>query len=168
MWSPTFDIGFDAFGLVGAAAEGGIDVEVGYNAEVGFKIDKQHGVSILLNADDSGNPELEAGISLALQDGTKLELDLFFLKLAAINQDTDGDGNKTIVSASASVDFGFAGDEVPILDLLDIDLTPALSAEVFVDLRLEATVEGNKNLPSIRADLLMGWEYELGGPIATP
>ncbi|MDQ3439931.1 MAG: hypothetical protein M3478_06225, partial [Planctomycetota bacterium] len=177
-WNPTFDIGFDAFGLVGAAASGGIDLTLAYHAEVGVKLDKQHGFSILLNpaggspdlpsTPASGqDPELEAGVTLALQDNTSLSLDLFFLTLSATNQDTDGNGKSTEFSGAAALDFDFGGAfEVPLLDITTIGVTPSIAMDVEVDLRLNAGIGDNPNLPSIRADLVADWKFDLTKPEA--
>ncbi|HEV2293601.1 MAG TPA: hypothetical protein VGR35_07085 [Tepidisphaeraceae bacterium] len=177
-WNPTFDIGFDAFGLVGAAAEGGIDLTLAYHAEVGVKLDKQHGFSILLNPAGGSpdlpgtpatgqDPELEAGVTLALQDNTKLSLNLFFLTLSAANQDTDGDGKKTQFEGAAALDFDFGGaSDVPLLELTNIGITPALAMNVLVDMRLNAGLGDNPNLPSIRADLVADWGFDLSKPEA--
>ena len=172
-WNPTFDIGFDAFGLVGAAATGGIDLTLAYHAEIGIKLDKQHGFSILLNApggspdlpdtpDDGEDPELEANVSLGFQDGTELELNLFFLTLTATDEDTDGENGSTHFSGHAAVDFDFGGsDEVPLLKLTEIDISPSLGMDIFVDVRLRAGFGDNPNLPTIRADFVADWGFTL-------
>ena len=51
-----FNLGFNALDLVGASTAGSISLGLGFDVELGLKLDKPHGVSLVLNDDSVGTP----------------------------------------------------------------------------------------------------------------
>ncbi len=172
-----FDLGFDALKILTAEGEGGINLGVEFDVEFSLELNKQEGIKLILNEasevtpdlSDPNNsimvdPELELKLTVELTPDTSANVSLFFLKLG-------------LSEAPGGADTGFTGvlyldlskgtdTEVPLAELLALEVTPNFQADIQVDLRLNAGVGGigaglNTNLPSIRADLRVDWDFAI-------
>ena len=77
-----FDLGLDLGFLGFEVTNGGVDLNLGYSFDVGFRIDKHQGFTLLLN-DDPADPEIALNLGVGLQPGTEIKANLFFLTIKA-------------------------------------------------------------------------------------
>jgi Ca2+-binding RTX toxin-like protein len=177
-----FDLGINAFGLVSADANGAVELEAKFDAEFGLEVNKQDGVNLLLNETDANSipdlvkaadpnatptgqdPELEIGLSAHLKENTTAKVKLFFLQLGISERPG---GVETGFKGNLFLDLESSSNKVPLAQVLSLDLHPSLTAQVDVDLTLDAGIGGNKglntNFPSVAADLAVDWSYNLQG-----
>ena len=167
-----FDLGFNGLGLVGFQTTGAVELKLEYSIDLAFEISKAGGFSFLLDTgpvapgDLADTKELELELDAGFTDGTKVNANLFFLTLEGVNADSNGDGKFTSISGDASVDLVGSGGKVSITDLGSLEFKPEVNASAQVDLGLTTgittgAIEPNQNLPSIKADLLVLWTFNL-------
>jgi Ca2+-binding RTX toxin-like protein len=160
----NFDLGLDAI-VFDVSTSGGLELVLDYDIQIGLEVDKATGVAFLLN-DDPNDPEIELTAAVQLQDGTELSVELFFLEIAA-RENPGGDPlDKTQLSGNLDINLSGVSDpaklrldeitSTPFNNLIDI----AMNITAMIDLELEAGTV-NPDLPSVKADLFVDWEFNV-------
>src|SRR5262249_35139905 len=169
-----FDLGINALGLAWADAMGAVELQTKFDAEFGLEVNKQDGVSLLLNETNANSipdlvkaadptasptgqdPELEIGLTARLKENTTAKVKLFFLQLGTCERPG---GVETGFKGNLFLDLEHPGGKVPLAQVPSLDLNPSLTAKVDVDQTLDAGIGGNKglntNFPSVAADLVV-------------
>jgi hypothetical protein len=128
------DLGFNGLGLVGFQLDGGIDIELGYTIDLGFKIDKQNGFTLLLN--NTAAPEMQFSASVSLQNNTTFDAQLFFLKLRGTDGNFDSDPQTTGISGTFTLDLTAPGNKAPISDIGLIGFKPSFNLVADIEMQL--------------------------------
>ncbi|HZN64477.1 MAG TPA: hypothetical protein VFB66_04195, partial [Tepidisphaeraceae bacterium] len=159
-----FDLGFDGLGLVGFHTQGNVELNLTWSVDLAFEISKTGGFTVLLDSNPfnpNDTDEVAVGVVANLSPGATLNANLFFLALEA----TDRNGLSNL-HANAVLDIEKAGDRLPINDFSGIKFKPALSGGMLIDLALRTgistgAITPNSNLPSMQADLLVDWGFNI-------
>ncbi|MAE63770.1 MAG: hypothetical protein CMJ18_05815, partial [Phycisphaeraceae bacterium] len=165
-----FDLGLDGVAL-NVQTEGGVELELAYDIQIGFGLSKTQGAFFIV---DDTAPEISLTAAAQLQDGTELDLELFFLGVTAKEREDDPqdpdpmrDGVNTGITGEVTIQFmepaGTTMDErVTFAEIGSSSLgelfAPALDLDVFVDLELSAGIGVDDNLPRIEVDFWLNWE----------
>ena len=159
-----FDLGFDGLGIVGFQTSGAVEITLDWSVDLAFELSKAGGFTLLLDSNPL-NPgdtkEVEFEIVAGFTPGTKLNANLFFLALEAVDR-----GN-THLSGGAALDIVKAGGRLPVSEFGTAKFNPLLDADVIIDLALKTgfstgAITPNANLPGLAADLFVDWGFNLG------